>query len=72
MKAASGLQTETLSMMQTSFVYQLLPHLMSTPTSLQPAYHLKGGRLFSEVVIGIPTVRRDKESYLMITLSVSF
>ncbi|XP_045784998.1 alpha-1,3-mannosyl-glycoprotein 4-beta-N-acetylglucosaminyltransferase A-like [Maniola jurtina] len=69
MKAASGLQTETLSLMQTSFVYQLLPHLMATPTSLQPAYHLKGGRLFSEVVIGIPTVRRDKESYLMITLS---
>ncbi|CAH2235840.1 jg4599 [Pararge aegeria aegeria] len=69
MKAVSGLQTKTISLMQTSFMYQLLPHLMATPNSLQPAYHLRGGRLFSEVVIGIPTVKRDKESYLMITLS---
>ncbi|XP_052746744.1 alpha-1,3-mannosyl-glycoprotein 4-beta-N-acetylglucosaminyltransferase A [Bicyclus anynana] len=69
MKAASGLHTKTLTLMKNSFLYQLLPHLMASPNSLQPAYHLKGERHLSEVVIGIPTVKRDKESYLMITLT---
>ncbi|CAH0703122.1 unnamed protein product [Spodoptera exigua] len=30
---------------------------------------LSGGRSFCEIVVGVPTVKRDKESYLMVTLT---
>lgn len=47
-----------------------MPHLMDDPNSLRPAYHMTGNREDVDFVIGIPTVRRDKENYLMITLKV--
>ncbi|CAG4961936.1 unnamed protein product [Parnassius apollo] len=68
-KAAMGMQPKNLQLLRTPFVFQLLPHLMNDPLSLRPSYHMKSGRVFVDVVIGIPTVKRDKESYLMITLT---
>ncbi|XP_038216612.1 alpha-1,3-mannosyl-glycoprotein 4-beta-N-acetylglucosaminyltransferase A-like isoform X2 [Zerene cesonia] len=66
--ASRGVNAKELTLMKTTFVYQLLPHLMKDPNSLKPAFHMKADRGLARFVIGIPTVRRDKESYLMITL----
>ncbi|KAL0851871.1 hypothetical protein ABMA28_000167 [Loxostege sticticalis] len=68
-KTASGALPKPIPHMRLPFVYQLLPHLMADPNSLRPAFHMTGGRTFVDVVVGIPTVKRDKESYLMITLT---
>lgn len=48
--------------------YTLLPHLMDDMFSLRPAYLLSKGRTGVSMVLGIPTVKRDKQSYLMDTL----
>ncbi|KAJ8738042.1 hypothetical protein PYW08_000637 [Mythimna loreyi] len=68
-KAAAGVFTKHIQQLRTPFVYQLLPHLMNDPYSLKPAYHMRGSRQFSDMVVGIPTVKRDKETYLMLTLT---
>ncbi|XP_072930948.1 alpha-1,3-mannosyl-glycoprotein 4-beta-N-acetylglucosaminyltransferase A-like [Epargyreus clarus] len=68
-RAASGFHSKNLPVLRSPFEFQLLPHLMNDPYSLRPAYHMKGGRAFAQVVIGIPTVRRDKENYIMTTLT---
>ncbi|KAM3955650.1 alpha-1,3-mannosyl-glycoprotein 4-beta-N-acetylglucosaminyltransferase A [Aphomia sociella] len=68
-RAATGLEPKNLEPIRVPFVYQLLPHLLNDPYSLRPAYHMKNGRLFADVVVGIPTVKRDKESYLLVTLT---
>ncbi|CAH0716337.1 unnamed protein product, partial [Brenthis ino] len=69
MRAAMGVHTSTSAVMQTSFIYKLLSHLMNDAAALRPAYHMTAGRKLADVVIGIPTVKRDKESYLMVTLT---
>ncbi|CAG4977688.1 unnamed protein product [Colias eurytheme] len=67
--AARGVNTRELALMKTAFVFQLLPHLMKDPNSLKPAFHMRAGdRPLARFVIGIPTVRRDKEAYIMDTL----
>ncbi|XP_063837497.1 alpha-1,3-mannosyl-glycoprotein 4-beta-N-acetylglucosaminyltransferase A-like [Ostrinia nubilalis] len=68
-KAAGGIFPKSIPDMRLPFLYQLLPYLMNDPNSLRPAYHMTGGRIFADVVIGVPTVKRDKENYLMITLT---
>ncbi|KAI5640919.1 n-Acetylglucosaminyltransferase-IV (GnT-IV) conserved region domain-containing protein [Phthorimaea operculella] len=65
-RLATGLHTSALH--RPAFVFQLLPHQMNHPRSLYPGFHLKSMRNFTDYVIGIPTVRRDKENYLLITL----
>lgn len=70
-RAAAGAHPRNREKFNTPFGYQLLPHLMTDANSLRPAYHMKGYRSFVNVVIGITTVKRDKESYLNITLTVS-
>ncbi|XP_032527127.2 alpha-1,3-mannosyl-glycoprotein 4-beta-N-acetylglucosaminyltransferase A-like [Danaus plexippus] len=52
-----------------SFAYQLMPHLNDHPSSLKPAFLLNGTRENCDVVIGIPTVHRDKGSYIISTVS---
>ncbi|XP_022129570.2 alpha-1,3-mannosyl-glycoprotein 4-beta-N-acetylglucosaminyltransferase A [Pieris rapae] len=64
-----GVRSKELASMKTVFVFQLLPHLMNDPASLRPAFHMNGNRGFVKNVIGIPTVKRDKESYLMTSLT---
>ncbi|XP_059055295.1 alpha-1,3-mannosyl-glycoprotein 4-beta-N-acetylglucosaminyltransferase A-like [Achroia grisella] len=68
-RAAAGVLPKNLQPLRVPFVYQLLPHLMNDPFSLRPAYHMRVGNLFADIVLGIPTVKRDKESYLLATLT---
>lgn len=48
--------------------YYFLPHLLDNPLSVRPAFLVSNGRSGVSVVLGIPTVKREKESYLMPTL----
>lgn len=48
--------------------FHFLPHLLDDPSSLRPAYLLSHGRQGVSVVLGVPTVKRDKQSYLMGTI----
>lgn len=48
--------------------FHFLPHLLDDPSSLRPAFLLSRGRQGISVVLGVPTVKRDKQSYLMGTL----
>nr|XP_026500609.1 alpha-1,3-mannosyl-glycoprotein 4-beta-N-acetylglucosaminyltransferase A [Vanessa tameamea] len=68
MKSSAGVHTKNVPAMQNSFILKLLPHLANNPGTLRPSYHLKSNRHSSDIVIAIPTVKRDKQSYLMITL----
>lgn len=48
--------------------YQFLPHLLDDPTSLRLSYLLSKNRDGVSLVLGIPTVKREKYNYLMDTL----
>lgn len=48
--------------------YHFLPHLLEDASSLRPAFLLSRGRSGVSMVLGVPTVKRDKQSYLMSTL----
>uniref|UniRef100_A0A1B6KAN6 Alpha-1,3-mannosyl-glycoprotein 4-beta-N-acetylglucosaminyltransferase B n=2 Tax=Cicadellinae TaxID=33370 RepID=A0A1B6KAN6_9HEMI len=48
--------------------YQFLPHLLLSPSSLRPAISVSRGRSGVSVVLGIPTVKREVQSYLLATL----
>lgn len=48
--------------------YHYLPHLLADTGSLRPAYLRSRGRHGVSVVLGVPTVRREKQSYLLATL----
>ncbi|XP_040904651.1 alpha-1,3-mannosyl-glycoprotein 4-beta-N-acetylglucosaminyltransferase B-like [Toxotes jaculatrix] len=50
-------------------IYFYMPHLRQHPDSLIPNVVLGQGRRGVSIVLGIPTVKRDKESYLVNTLS---
>lgn len=58
--ASAGLRLPT--------AYHFLPHLLDDPSSLRPAYLLSKGKTGVSIVLGIPTVKRDKQSYLLGTL----
>ncbi|KAJ8877752.1 hypothetical protein PR048_022207 [Dryococelus australis] len=49
-------------------VYHFLPHLMDNPLSLRPAFTLSRGRSGVSIVMGVPTVKRELQSYLLATL----
>ncbi|KAJ8667281.1 hypothetical protein QAD02_008943 [Eretmocerus hayati] len=49
-------------------VYNFLPHLLSDSNSLRPAFIHSGGRSGVGMVLGIPTVKREVQSYLIPTL----
>lgn len=49
-------------------VFLYLPHLREHPDSLVPKVALGRGRSGVSMVLGIPTVKRDKQSYLVNTL----
>nr|XP_046262109.1 alpha-1,3-mannosyl-glycoprotein 4-beta-N-acetylglucosaminyltransferase B-like [Scatophagus argus] len=61
----SGGQT----ILQQPNVYVFMPHLRQHPDSLQPNVILGQGRRGVSIVMGIPTVKREKQSYLVNTLS---
>ncbi|XP_017774951.1 PREDICTED: alpha-1,3-mannosyl-glycoprotein 4-beta-N-acetylglucosaminyltransferase B [Nicrophorus vespilloides] len=66
MNAAHGLNPPVMLRLPSSFHF--LPHLLDDPSSLRLAYLMSKGRTGVSVVLGIPTVRREKHTYLMETL----
>lgn len=48
--------------------FQFLPHLLDNPASLRPSYLQTRNRHGVSIVLGIPTVKRDKQSYLVETV----
>ncbi|XP_029452686.1 alpha-1,3-mannosyl-glycoprotein 4-beta-N-acetylglucosaminyltransferase-like protein MGAT4D isoform X2 [Rhinatrema bivittatum] len=53
-------------------IYFYLPHLLEQEDSLQPNIIFTEGRTGVSLVMGIPTVKRNKESYLLETLTSLF
>ncbi|TSO15263.1 Matrix metalloproteinase-17 [Bagarius yarrelli] len=51
------------------YTHLFLPHLRKNPDSLQPRIFLSQGRSEVSLVLGIPTVRRQRQSYLVNTIS---
>lgn len=70
-KNITGSSARLPSTMHLPSVYNFLPHLLDDPNSLKPAYLLAKGppRPGVSIVLGIPTVKRDKQSYLMSTMN---
>jgi alpha-1,3-mannosylglycoprotein beta-1,4-N-acetylglucosaminyltransferase A/B len=66
MHAATGVNPPIMLRLPSS--YHFLPHLLDDPSSLRLAYLMSKGRNGVSVVMGVPTVRREKQSYLMDTL----
>uniref|UniRef100_T1J3G6 MGAT4 conserved region domain-containing protein n=1 Tax=Strigamia maritima TaxID=126957 RepID=T1J3G6_STRMM len=54
--------------LQLPSIYHFLPHLLGNPAALQPAFKLSKGRSGVTLVMGVPTVKREVQSYLMTTL----
>ncbi|XP_069580745.1 alpha-1,3-mannosyl-glycoprotein 4-beta-N-acetylglucosaminyltransferase A-like, partial [Brachyistius frenatus] len=50
-------------------IYLYMPHLRHHPNSLAPNVVLTQGRRGVSMVLGIPTVKREKQSYLVNTVS---
>lgn len=48
--------------------FHFLPHLLDDPASLRPAFLQSKNRQGVSIVLGIPTVKRDKQSYLLETV----
>ncbi|XP_058455473.1 alpha-1,3-mannosyl-glycoprotein 4-beta-N-acetylglucosaminyltransferase A isoform X2 [Malaya genurostris] len=48
--------------------FHFLPHLLDDPSSLRPAFLQTKNKQGVSIVLGIPTVKRDKQSYLLETL----
>uniref|UniRef100_A0A182WM84 Alpha-1,3-mannosyl-glycoprotein 4-beta-N-acetylglucosaminyltransferase A n=1 Tax=Anopheles minimus TaxID=112268 RepID=A0A182WM84_9DIPT len=48
--------------------FHFLPHLLDDSASLQPSYIESKKRQGVSIVLGIPTVKRDKQSYLVETI----
>ncbi|CAB3361416.1 Hypothetical predicted protein [Cloeon dipterum] len=49
-------------------VHHFLPHLLYNPSSLKPSYQKTKGRNGVSMVLGVPTVKRAAQSYLLTTL----
>lgn len=49
-------------------IYHFLPHFLNDPNSLRPAFVQSKGRTGVSMVLGVPTVKREVQSYLMATL----
>ncbi|XP_065094899.1 alpha-1,3-mannosyl-glycoprotein 4-beta-N-acetylglucosaminyltransferase A isoform X2 [Ochlerotatus camptorhynchus] len=48
--------------------FHFLPHLLDDPASLRPGYLQTRNRQGVSIVLGIPTVKREKQSYLVETV----
>ncbi|XP_074109592.1 alpha-1,3-mannosyl-glycoprotein 4-beta-N-acetylglucosaminyltransferase a isoform X2 [Cotesia typhae] len=49
-------------------VHNFLPHFLNDPNSLRPAFLQSKGRSGINMILGIPTVKRDVQNYLLATL----
>ncbi|XP_018572245.1 alpha-1,3-mannosyl-glycoprotein 4-beta-N-acetylglucosaminyltransferase B [Anoplophora glabripennis] len=66
MSAATGINPPIMLRLPSS--YHFLPHLLDDPSSLRLAYLMSKNRNGVSVVMGVPTVKREKQSYLLDTL----
>lgn len=64
--AAAGINPPVTLRLPSS--YNFMPHLLDDPNSLRLAYQLTKNRNGVSMVIGVPTVKREKQIYLMDTL----
>ncbi|CAL1526839.1 unnamed protein product [Lymnaea stagnalis] len=71
--ASNHLLVESLSRfaggLQVPGIHSYLPHLTGRPEHLRPAFSISQGKQGVSIVIGVPTIKRDKASYLTQTLS---
>ena len=70
-KNITGSSVRLPASMHLPSVYNFLPHLLDDPNSLKPVFHIARGppRQGVSIVLGIPTVKRDKQSYLLSTMN---
>ncbi|XP_055916240.1 alpha-1,3-mannosyl-glycoprotein 4-beta-N-acetylglucosaminyltransferase B [Eupeodes corollae] len=64
----STLSSRFPSSLRMPTAFHFLPHLLDDPMSLKPSFLMSKGRTGVSIVLGVPTVKRDKQSYLMSTL----
>ncbi|XP_066586726.1 alpha-1,3-mannosyl-glycoprotein 4-beta-N-acetylglucosaminyltransferase B [Prorops nasuta] len=60
--------TSNITNIKLPSIYNFLPHFLNDPNSLRPAYIQSKGRSGVSMVLGVPTVKREVQSYLMATL----
>ncbi|XP_066909573.1 alpha-1,3-mannosyl-glycoprotein 4-beta-N-acetylglucosaminyltransferase B isoform X2 [Halyomorpha halys] len=58
----------TTGLLRPPSAYHFLPHLLLGQSPLRPAYCLSKGRTGVSVIMGVPTVKRAVQSYLLSTL----
>ncbi|CAG2166054.1 unnamed protein product [Oppiella nova] len=65
----TGRTSGSSDVLQLPSIHHFLPHLLSSSDSLKPAFRIsKNERSSVTMVFGVPTVKRDVESYLVSTL----
>lgn len=64
MKTAGSNMSEQIGSLHLPSIFTYLPHLTGHPESLKPVYKLSRNRYGTSIVIGIPTIRREKTQYL--------
>ncbi|XP_015121192.1 alpha-1,3-mannosyl-glycoprotein 4-beta-N-acetylglucosaminyltransferase B [Diachasma alloeum] len=60
--------TSNLTTIKLPTIYNFLPHFLNDPNSLRPAFLQSKGRTGVSMVLGVPTVKREVQSYLLATL----
>lgn len=60
--------TSNITSIKLPSIYNFLPHFLNDPNSLRPAFMQSKGRTGVSMVLGVPTVKREVQSYLMATL----
>ncbi|XP_015602515.1 alpha-1,3-mannosyl-glycoprotein 4-beta-N-acetylglucosaminyltransferase B [Cephus cinctus] len=63
-----GNGTSNISSIKLPSIYNFLPHFLDDPNSLRPAFVQSKGRSGVSMVLGVPTVKREVQSYLLATL----
>ena len=60
--------TSNITSIKLPSIYNFLPHFLNDPTSLRPAFVMGKARSGVSMVLGVPTVKREVQSYLLATL----
>lgn len=60
--------TSNITSIKLPSIYNFLPHLLNDPGSLRPAFVMGKGLAGVSVILGVPTVKREVQSYLLPTL----
>ncbi|XP_012279449.1 alpha-1,3-mannosyl-glycoprotein 4-beta-N-acetylglucosaminyltransferase B [Orussus abietinus] len=60
--------TSNVTSIKLPSMYNFLPHFLDDPNSLRPAFVQSKGRSSVSMVLGVPTVKREVQSYLLATL----